>query len=189
MLRKERLSQWWLMWILILFIQPNIYNKNWPAKEGEESFSYIMVSVFEGQLARTWLYQLKDKTYTISLNHDTLSGVRMAMLNFEEINHSMGISSMIMDEVGHRIFFDIDGKSGYIEIKKSGWRAFSYQCFVNDESIPEQCTLPKDEPKEKFEVDISHVAFTPEEGRKTNVAWYVLNVKRLSDHVSTTVHR
>jgi hypothetical protein len=47
-------------------------------------------------------------------------GVRSAMLNFEEIPGSIGNSSLFMEAKGHRIFFSIENKAGYIEIKREG---------------------------------------------------------------------
>ena len=43
-----------------------------------------------------------------------LTGVRSAMLNFEEISGSLGNSSLLMESTGHRIPFIVGGKSGKI---------------------------------------------------------------------------
>ena len=42
----------------------------------------------------------------------TYQGVRSAMLNFEEIQGSLGNSSLLMESSGHRIPFVLEGKSG-----------------------------------------------------------------------------
>jgi hypothetical protein len=33
-----------------------------------------MVSVFEGQLTRTWIYEVENKKHVLNLYHDTISG-------------------------------------------------------------------------------------------------------------------
>lgn len=69
-----------------------------------------MVSIFEGQLTRTWVYQLNpphSRKHTINLFHDTITGVRSAMLDFEEIPDSIGNSSFFMSSQGHKIPFTI----------------------------------------------------------------------------------
>jgi hypothetical protein len=90
-----------------------------------------MVSVLEGQLTRTWTHVEKGKKHTINLYHDTITGVRSAMLDFEEIPDSIGNSSLLMGSAGHRITFFIDGVMSCIDIKKSGWTEFAYACYVN----------------------------------------------------------
>jgi hypothetical protein len=37
-----------------------------------------------------------------------------------------------MGGFGHRIFFQIDGFPGYIEISKSGFTGFLYKCVINN---------------------------------------------------------
>lgn len=59
------------------------------------------------------------------------------MLDFQEVAGSLGNSSLVMDAKGHRIFFTVENLPGYIEIKRSGWTGFSYQCVVNTEKINE----------------------------------------------------
>lgn len=67
-----------------------------------------MVSVFEGQLTRTWNYLVESSSisssskvitinegekvfrkHVITLYHDTITGIRSAMLDYEEIPGSM----------------------------------------------------------------------------------------------------
>ena len=79
-----------------------------------------MVSVFQGEITRTWHYIKGATTHVINLYHDTTTGVRSAMLDNEEIVGSMGMSTVFMDKNGHRILFGVHGTPGYIEIKKSG---------------------------------------------------------------------
>ena len=56
-----------------------------------------MVSVLEGQLTRTWFAHIADKKHTITLYHDTISGVRSALVDFVEVVGSHGSSSLFMD--------------------------------------------------------------------------------------------
>jgi len=98
-----------------------------------------MVSVFEGQLSRTWNYQLNAsaRMHVITLYHDTITGVRSAMLDYEEIPNSLGNSSLLMESKGHRLFFVVEDQGGYIEIMRSGFTGFAYKCAVNNVYINE----------------------------------------------------
>jgi|LauGreSBDMM110SN_4_FD.fasta_scaffold124707_1 hypothetical protein len=98
-----------------------------------------MVSVFEGQLSRTWNYQLNAsaRMHVITLYHDTITGVRSAMLDYEEIPNSLGNSSLLMESKGHRLFFVVEDQGGYIEIMRSGFTGFTYKCAVNNVYINE----------------------------------------------------
>ena len=98
-----------------------------------------MVSVFEGQLSRTWNYQLNSsaRMHVITLYHDTITGVRSAMLDYEEIPNSLGNSSLLMESKGHRLFFVVEDQGGYIEIMRSGFTGFTYKCAVNNVYINE----------------------------------------------------
>lgn len=96
-----------------------------------------MVSVFDGQLTRTWFFDRDQRRHVINLYHDTITGVRSAMVDYQEIRGSLGNSSLLMDSKGHRIFFTLEDLPGYVEIKRSGWAGFSYTCVINDETLPE----------------------------------------------------
>lgn len=63
------------------------------------------------------------------------------MLDFQEIPGSVGNSSLVMESKGHRIFFTVENLPGFIEIKKSGWTGFTYQCVINTEEINESKSL------------------------------------------------
>jgi hypothetical protein len=90
-----------------------------------------MVSVFEGQLTRTWVYPpytetdeissspdrgevspTSKKSFLVNLYHDTITGVRSVMINYEEVPGSLGNSSLLMESSGHRIPFVVAGKPG-----------------------------------------------------------------------------
>lgn len=47
----------------------------------------------------------------------------------------VGTSSVFMGGFGHRIFFQIDGLPGYIEISKSGFTGFVYKCVLNNKLV------------------------------------------------------
>jgi hypothetical protein len=157
-----------------------------------------MVSIFEGLLSRTWHYTGDpDMVHTITLRHDTLSGHRVAFLDFQEIMQSEGHTSPLTasaagrsPQAGHRIFFNIKTSPGYIEIVKKSWNKFEYHCYVSDVEIPEDMSVHKDSGvRETYDVDITDVVFTEEDGTGNHIAWYYLSVKRNSDNVATTVHR
>lgn len=147
-----------------------------------------MVSVFEGQLQRTWWFENEGKKHTIILYHDTITGLRSAMFDFEEITGSLGNSSVLMYESSHRIYFTSDDKTGYIEIKKAGWTGFSYECFVDGNKLSESTQMVASHQNEEvFKVKILETTFIEDAGDQ--VAWYVVEGTRLKDNISTVVHR
>mmetsp|Transcript_20267 Transcript_20267/g.29048 ORF Transcript_20267/g.29048 Transcript_20267/m.29048 type:complete len:425 (-) Transcript_20267:892-2166(-) len=153
-----------------------------------------MVSVFEGQLTRTWLYPIErpsgvKRTHVINLYHDTITGVRSVMLDFQEVSGSLGNSSLIMESKGHRIFFTVEDLPGYIEIKKSGWTGFSYTCVINTIVINEITQTVATNQEEVFRTKILATTFTKDEFSEHSVAWYVLQVTKIHDGVTTAVHR
>jgi len=75
--------------------------------------------------------------HVITLYHDTITGVRSAMLDYEEIPNSLGNSSLLMESKGHRLFFVVEDQGGYIEIMRSGFTGFTYKCAVNNVYINE----------------------------------------------------
>jgi hypothetical protein len=151
-----------------------------------------MVSVFEGQLTRTWIFSLQEtgKKHTINLYHDTITGVRSAMLDFEEIQGSIGNSSLIMGSACHRIPFFVEGFVGYIEIKKSGWAEFSYVCSVNNQILKEATQMvAAHQGKQLFKVSIDETTLTKSEAADEYITWYLVSSSRISDGISTFIHR
>ncbi|KAJ1421377.1 hypothetical protein B484DRAFT_433259 [Ochromonadaceae sp. CCMP2298] len=163
-----------------------------------------MVSIFEGQLTRTWFYTHQDKKHVLNLYHDTISGVRSALLDYQEIHGSLGNSSLLMDSRGHRIFFTIpsipnipggdDGggiteQPGYLEIRKEGWTGFAYSCVICDVAIPEATEGVAAVQEVVFKIRIPETTFTQDEMSEHPLAWYVLRTERLRDGVTTSVHR
>mmetsp|Transcript_17466 Transcript_17466/g.15749 ORF Transcript_17466/g.15749 Transcript_17466/m.15749 type:complete len:332 (+) Transcript_17466:25-1020(+) len=155
-----------------------------------------MVSVLEGRLTRTWNYTLNEnKQHIITLFHDTITGLRSAMLDYHEIPNSFGNSSLFMESTGHRIFFSIqsiDGSAvpGFIEIKRSGWTSFTYRCIIQNEEINEITQIISTSPTEVFHTNITDNVLTKDEYTEgSSVVWYVVNTTRQSDKSSTSVHR
>ena len=147
-----------------------------------------MVSVFSGQLTRTWLYNEENGTsHSITLTHDTISGVRVAFLDYQEIVDSAGASSLLLESRGHRIFFDIGRATGYIEIKRAGWTSFAYSCVVGDRNLIEVNSLLS-AVNTQYSIEIGDVIFTHEVDTKNCIAWYPILVHR-QDGVETLVHR
>eukprot|EP01036_Dinobryon_divergens_P025339 gene25339-33873_t len=153
-----------------------------------------MVSVFDGQLTRTWIFPFEKspgikRNHIINLYHDTITGVRSVMLDFQEIPGSVGNSSLVMESKGHRIFFTIENLPGFVEIKKSGWTGFSYSCVINTEVINEMTQTVAQHQQEVFKTSILDTAFTQDEFAEQQVAWYIVKATRIQDGVSTIVHR
>eukprot|EP01033_Poteriospumella_lacustris_P014762 gene14762-10558_t len=148
-----------------------------------------MVSVLEGQLSRTWYFLNQGRNHVINLYHDTITGVRSAMLDFNEIRGSTGNSSLLMDSKGHRIFFSVDSLPGYIEIKKAGWAGFTYACVINTVRIPEATEVVADDQSDVFKVKILGTTTTQDELSEHLITWYIVQTTRLADGAVTVIHR
>jgi hypothetical protein len=154
-----------------------------------------MVSVLEGRLARTWHYNDGQRDHVITLFHDTITGLRSAMCDFQEIPHSFGNSSLFMDLAGHRIYFTIDSESGtaipgYLEIKREGWTGFSYKCIVANETLNEVTQVVASDTSDLFNTQVCDPTITKDEFSDTgNIVWYLVKTTRKMDNVNTSVHR
>ncbi len=118
-----------------------------------------------------------------------ITGVRSAMLDFQEIKGSIGSSSLLMESKGHRIFFTVEDLPGFLEIKKSGWTGFAYSCVINDQVVPEATAEVAEDQGEVFRPKIIETTFTQDELSEHSVAWYVLRTTRVKDNTTTIVHR
>jgi hypothetical protein len=149
-----------------------------------------MVSIIDGELTRTWNYiSSNNRVHVINLSHDTLTGVRHAMLDYEEIPGSLGSSSLLMDKRGHRFLFSIDGTPGYVEILRDGWTGFKYNCSVGNQVLTEATSvISEQQGDELYELDVPEYAFTSD-WSEGEIAWYQINVVRKTDGFTTTVHR
>ena len=148
-----------------------------------------MATFVDGELTRTWNYVENNRVHVINLSHDTLTGVRHAMLDYEEIPGSLGSSSVFMDQRGHRFLFTIGGKQGYVEILKDGWAGFKYSCRVGDEELTEATQmLSEAQGTILYDVDVPEYTFTSD-WSEGEIAWYQVVVTRRSDNYTTSVHR
>ena len=168
-----------------------------------------MVSVFDGQLCRTWHYTSEEasiapstspffllflssrlehsvahiwthtdigssgsetgtnetaRRHVINLFHDTLTGVRSALVDYEEVPDSLGTSALLMGSEGHRITFSLkpSGEQGYILVKRSGWIGFEYKCFIGNTQLSEATeTVAKGQEDQAYSVDIIEYMSTP----------------------------
>lgn len=169
-----------------------------------------MVSVFDGQLCRTWHYTSEEasiapsssgsetgtnetaRRHVINLFHDTLTGVRSALVDYEEVPDSLGTSALLMGSEGHKITFSLKPfeEQGYILVKRSGWIGFEYKCFIGNTQLSEATeTVAKGQEDQAYSVDIIEYMSTPDELSEQYIVWYVVNTIRLYDGVRTTVHR
>ena len=153
----------------------------------------MSVSILDGQLTRTWKYPVRGRTHVINLYHDTISGVRSVMVDYEEVRGSMGNSSLVMEATGHRIPFQLPGEdeiNGYIMINREGWFGFEYACVVLGQQIKEVTHDLKNVDGDTFKCEVSDTITTPcIEDSTQPVVYYKVNVTRCSDGVSTVVHR
>lgn len=149
-----------------------------------------MVTVFDGQLLRSWKYELDGFTHQVHLYHDTITGVRSATLNHEEIRDSMGTSNLFMETTGHRILFSVKGKPGYIEIKRSGWVSFDYTCNIAGENIVENTQqISAQQNEELYKVSVTGYTQCHDTHGEDSVVWYAVATERLADGCRNVVHR
>lgn len=149
-----------------------------------------MASVLDGQLTRTWHYLRNDQIHVISLYHDPLTGVRSATLDHEEIVGSLGTSSLLIESVGHRILFSIRGTPGYIEIKRSGWFSFTYNCNIGGVNLVEITQqISQNQGREIYDVKILEHVLASDGQSEELIVWYCIETRRLIDGFTNTVHR
>jgi hypothetical protein len=150
-----------------------------------------MVSVTDGKFTSTRLWKHEGGQHVISLHHNTFTGFRSAMCNNNMIVGSEGYSSLLMENEGHRICFTVADLPGYIEIKKSGWKGFSYNCVINNNKVPESTEPINNDLSQDplFTTGIQETVLTPDEKSHYPVTWYVVKTTRIKDDVVTTVHR
>ena len=104
------------------------------------------------------------RKHVINLFHDTLTGVRSALVDYEEVPDSLGTSALLMDSEGHKIPFMINSSKehGYILVKRSGWIGFEYKCFIEGNQLLEATeTVAKNQEDQIFSVDIIEYMTTP----------------------------
>ena len=100
----------------------------------------------------------------INLFHDTLTGVRSALVDYEEVPGSLGTSALLMESEGHKIKFAIksSGEQGYILVKRTGWIGFEYKCFIEGKQVLEVTeTVAKNQDEQQYSVDIIEYMSTP----------------------------
>lgn len=148
---------------------------------------------FGVRLAESWVYvpltTTTSKKHVISLYHDPVTGVRSAMLDFEEIPDSYGNSSLFMGVNGHRIFFSVESRNAYIEIKRTGLAGFLYRCVVDNTIVSEACKQRVIPEQLMFKAVIESLTYTREEVGDSEITWYAIHTTRLKDNLTTTVHR
>ena len=146
----------------------------WP-REYKHQITDMSVSILDGQLTRTWKFELEKRQQVITLYHDTITGVRSVMLNYEEVSGSMGNSSLVMESAGHVIPFRLNAEwNGYVAINRSGFFGFEYSCVVNGQSLKEITSELKNVEKDVFKANVLETINAPdEEHNGAMVLWYV----------------
>mmetsp|Transcript_15512 Transcript_15512/g.19852 ORF Transcript_15512/g.19852 Transcript_15512/m.19852 type:complete len:395 (-) Transcript_15512:194-1378(-) len=150
----------------------------------------MAISVFSGEVNRTWIFQDPEtsKEHIVTLYHDTISGVRCAMLDYEEIPGSMGTSMIFGSSGGTTLVFTVNGKTGFVRISRRGLVGFRYECVINGEEVPESTAHVSDNSEERYTVNIKQAVTTKSESVNI-IAWYEIETVRPSDEVTTIVHR
>jgi hypothetical protein len=112
-----------------------------------------------------------------------------------------------MESEGHKIHFKVLGELGYILIMRVGWIGFEYSCFIGGnmllqhlllsivteyfsmigEQVLEATQIVAENQEPMYSVDLIEHMSTPDEFSEQYIVWYVINTKRLSDGMCTTV--
>jgi len=149
----------------------------------------MAISVFSGEVNRTWLFLDPESSieHIVTLYHDTISGVRCAMLDYEEIPGSMG-TTLIFSQSGATIIFTINNKTGFIRISREGLISFKYECVFNGTEIPESTSHVSSGNEERYSVSVKQTVTTKNDSFQI-IAWYEIESIRPSDGAKTVVHR
>ncbi|CAM9243746.1 unnamed protein product, partial [Phaeothamnion confervicola] len=165
------------------------------------------VSIFDGEVCRNFeLVSQHGRRHVLSIVHDTVSGARAALLDYEELPGSIGTTSFF-NAGPSRIPFWLSesGESGFLEVSRHGLFGFRYRCELQGREILET-TAKVANPELEFEVTVprftyAHVcdddkasaagaaAVPAVQPGGEGVAWYELSVRRRRDNSVTNVHR
>ncbi|CAM9654820.1 unnamed protein product [Choristocarpus tenellus] len=157
------------------------------------------VSILDGEVNRNWnLVDKRGRRHILTLLHDTVSGARAAMLDYEEIPGSVGTTNVFNLGSAHRLPFWIkeSKESGELRVLRRGLAGFSYQCELGGKLVPETTSLVQN-PKHEFHVSIERSVNVPlkaginsgeGQAKEQVVTWYEMRVKRRVDGASTVVH-
>jgi len=152
----------------------------------------ITTNLLYGEVNRHWEFVDKNGgRHVLSLIHDCVSGVRVCLLDYEELKSSFGTTNVINTFFGRTpIYFQIKqtGEWGMLEIRKDGLFGFEYSCEVSRTMIPEKTSVIENSEHE-FEVRISGCDLVYAAGSNDPIAHYIIKTKRIRDNLTTEVHR
>jgi len=148
------------------------------------------VNLLSGEVNRTWIYNdpETEREHIITLYHDTISGVRCAMLDYEEIPGSMGTTTILGGRGGTVLVFTVNRKTGFVRIGRAGLASFRYECVVNGQAIPESTAKVSLNDEERYAVEVREAVTTKSDSVHI-IAWYQVETTRPSDGAATVVHR
>ena len=97
------------------------------------------VTVVSGEVNRTWRFNdAAGGRHEVSLYHHPLTGARAAMLDYEELDGSLGTSSIFHGPLTELPFgLPRTGERGVIRIRHNGLLGFAYECVVNGAPLAE----------------------------------------------------
>ena len=100
-----------------------------------------MVSVFSGEVTRTWRFpDSEGKGHEVVLYHHPLTGARAAMVDHKELHKSLGTSS-IFHSAETRLPFSTGSCRGEIIILRDSMTTFAYRCLVDGKDVPEATAI------------------------------------------------
>lgn len=128
--------------------------------------------------------------HRFTLFHDTWTGARACLIDFERLKNSEGTSNCLNLMFGSaKIPFCVGDEWGYLEIRKEGPLGFAYRCEFNGVPIKETTSRVVNV-ELGFQVTIpSHFISPPGAASSRPITWYRLKVKRVRDGACTSVYR
>jgi len=152
------------------------------------------VSISEGEVTRTWHWTGPKSKHHITLIHDTLTGVRVLLVDSAEVPGSIGDSlPWALPVNGHSILFKVEGAQGEVNITRNGYFGISYSCKVENTSLTESTMIMKESQQispqnQNFVVSISE---TVQISHQVNdiVTWFEVESNRAEDSFKNRVCR
>ena len=164
-----------------------------------------MVSIFSGEVNRTWRFcDGGGQHHEVSLYHHPLTGARAALVDHEELEGSLGTSSVFHGSTT-TIPFACGGCRGAIHIQRSAFFGFSYACSADGVSVPEATSATADPRRAPGRAGgrsgpaltvnscrvLAHVTTRDHASPSAPIVWYLIETHASKgDEVATTrVHR
>lgn len=148
-----------------------------------------MVSIFSGEVNRTWRFvDSSGSCHEVSLYHHPLTGARAAMVDHEELEGSLGTSSVFHSSTTS-IPFVCGNARGSINIQRDKMLGFNYACVADGVTIPEAAG-DSSASSRRYEARVVGRCSTVDHlsTQQPTITWYVVETRE-DGKPATKVHR